>query len=55
MSCILSLEIDCTLDFGFIVKGDVAELLFNISDGFDFSRGAEVQADFVEQLSHVLG
>lgn len=41
----------CTGFFGLEVDGDVAVFLFNISDGL----GAEVESDFVQEFSQVLG
>jgi hypothetical protein len=45
----------CTGFFGLEVDGDVAVFLFNISDGLGLSGGAEVESDFVQEFSQVLG
>lgn len=46
-----------TCKFGLVVEGHVAELLLDnsldISDVIGFGRGAEVEADFFDQLSYV--
>jgi len=41
--------------FGLEVDGDVAVFLFNISDGLGLGGGAEVESDFVQEFSQVLG
>lgn len=39
----------------FVVESNVAELLLDVSNGFNLGRRAEIQSDFVQQFSHVFG
>jgi hypothetical protein len=42
------------LHFGFVVQGHVGEVFLDVSDGFGFGGGSEVDSDFVEEFSQML-